>query len=126
MRPIMLMVLSLVLLLGCASAAPAGVTALDCGLGPALSPPLVLIHDPGDPARLLWVFEDQIPSSGSTLLWGKRSLLASAEELRAAGPPPCGAPLSMAHLPGGEPRESEGMRALGIFGALLQILGRAF
>ena len=126
MRPIMLMVLSLVLLVGCASAAPGGVTALDCGPSPAPSAPLVLIHDPSDPARLLWVFEDRIPASGSTLLWGKRRLLATPQELAAVGPPPCGAPLSTLHLPGGGSSESEGMRALGIIGIFLQFLGRAF
>ena len=114
------------LLLGCAAARPSEVTAADCGPIPAASAPMVLIHDPGDPDRLLWVFEDGIPTSGSTLLWGKRRLLATPEELRAAGPPPCGAPLSALHLPGGGPQESEGMRALGFFGAFLQILGRMF
>ena len=126
MRPIMPTVFFILLLTGCASAAPVGVTASDCGPGPALSAPLVLIHDPGDPARLLWVFEDRVPTSGSTLLWGKRQLIASPEELQAAGPPPCGAPVSALHLPGGEVREGEGMRALGIFGIFLQFLGRAF
>lgn len=115
----------LVVFSGCASASLVGVTALDCGLVPAQSAPLVLIHDPADPERLLWVLENQIPTSGSTLLWGKRRLLATPEELAAAGPPPCGAPLSLTHA-GVETLEHPGWTALGIAGAILQIFGQLF
>lgn len=110
------------LFLGCAAATPRILTAEDCQY---TRKPAVLIKNPQATPAWVWVAEDQIPTSGATLLFGKRSLLASPEVVAAHPPPPCGLPISRLHL-GEYPAEDPTVGFLGTVGQVLQILGPAF
>ena len=109
-----------ILLLGCAAAPPRALTAEACQFD---SKPAVLIRNAEVPPAWVWVAEDQIPTSGRTILFGKLGELAPPEILSAHDPPPCGAPVSRLHAGEIPAPQADGWM---IFGILLQFLGRAF
>mgnify|MGYP001575064738 FL=1 len=113
-----------ILLLGCAATPPRALTAEACQFEPK---PAVLIRNPEAPPAWVWVAEDQIPTSGRTLLFGKKGELAPPEVVAVHDPPPCGAPVSRLHAGVIEPQEPESpaWTFIGIVGNLLLLIGAA-
>ena len=81
----------------------------------------VLIPNPAAPPAWVWVAEDEIPTTGQTILYGKR--IAPPDVVAAWSPPPCGIPVSRVHRVDSE-EETSAWTVLGVVGAILQAVGR--